>query len=1200
MRLLERSITISVAPPIIFDQMIFRSTQAEVQIHGEVNLKKHVQRLVAASKYREVPKTQRSYAVRVTGPARVAGKYERMGAHGEMPLYKGEAGQKIQFDPSVGLWQMCAAEDDCLFTAKALPGVEEPPRGGWEAPEESWGFLPLDVFRQTVSSWKPRPICSLGHGLKPDKRGSHRCDLCGKSGTDYRCSGPCDYDLCKECWDRSLDSCSSEAPVSEEQMVSLLEKLQGQDSAGQAVVFRRRSHATLAAEWPKLGSALGSAEELWSEALEQMRKVLKEEAGLSHGQVLETSHPYDVKRFSWRKEVHLDGADALEIFFHSRSCTLDQKARFRTFTGGLRRLCAGKFSRVEVAVPGGSDKVWGTVLEREEGKWIVHLDTQEALGATEQQPSTWPSVGEEVEAKCNGVFYRATVAEVRDDGTYLIDWFDRSSKDREKQRADLRKPVQRLFDHRSLDDLPRFAAFQGRICKAICLDTPSSKHVRYAAGTTEADEQGVGRMVGDEIGEFGLDLSSPLAPLSIASFAGPGPAQEQGIEVGWYLDLTASLGASWPQLSQILDCLGGGDSKASNRPAFIEACFQNLKEVQQRLNEDLRKMRDLTLVFTNSCSQSQVAILPEAHVQFPTGTAASTEILQTELQQQSTVLPDTVTVSCHPHALVKFDNGSTTWYCDNQSHVCTRSTEGPKVRWSCRMCGYDQCRACVQHYMTSKPSRSPFTVSLKRLGKKGLVSGAGVRAGWNLDLEKTLHLNPTVKNEIPEAFETLTRFVKEADQKAPDEELSKKDLKKKRKKERKKKKAEEKAAAEAAATEPPPATVTFAADLGPSEEAFATAMEKAAADFAAFMAELEAPKAAAGEVQLHDREFTISLEEMMAGPMVMMETVGKKMEAIMTELGWSDPFELHMMHPTLLPEPVVKSASGEVVGPETMMMEISGDDPFGPGGSAEGKECPFPLVFTFKLPRKGEAPKTTETSTEAKSETEAKPEETAEKTSEEAPVAGEGEEEGAEEEHEEETKEEDPQDPKDEPNVHPVKPVTHEEAQESLQKMLDLPGICVAFQHPKPQSTQVHECFGQKEKSCWKHCEVAGDYAEFEFSTDGDKGDSPEKRWGVLALILPAPVEPEVKEKVESFLATWTEKLEKANGNQEQPQVEREGWDEARLRALCARHGWEFEWMTEDGERQRRARERWDVLKLTTTALPSDPAEPDGTTETAA
>ncbi|CAK9048287.1 Hypothetical protein (Fragment), partial [Durusdinium trenchii] len=27
--------------------------------------------------------------------------------------------------------------------------------------------------------------------------------------------------------------------------------------------------------------------------------------------------------------------------------------------------------------------------------------------------------------------------------------------------------------------------------------------------------------------------------------------------------------------------------------------------------------------------------------------------------------------------------------------------------------------------------------------------------------------------------------------------------------------------------------------------------------------------------------------------------------------------------------------------------------------------------------------------------------------------------------------------------------------------------------------------------------------------------------------------------------------------------VERDSWDEQRLRALCARHGWDFEWMTE-------------------------------------
>ncbi|CAJ1380983.1 unnamed protein product [Effrenium voratum] len=54
----------------------------------------------------------------------------------------------------------------------------------------------------------------------------------------------------------------------------------------------------------------------------------------------------------------------------------------------------------------------------------------------------------------------------------------------------------------------------------------------------------------------------------------------------------------------------------------------------------------------------------------------------------------------------------------------------------------------------------------------------------------------------------------------------------------------------------------------------------------------------------------------------------------------------------------------------------------------------------------------------------------------------------------------------------------------------------------------------------------------------------------------------------------------RAEGNQDDPEVERDSWDEQRLRALCARHGWDFEWMTEDGERQRRADERFSEWKL--------------------
>ena len=129
----------------------------------------------------------------------------------------------------------------------------------------------------------------------------------------------------------------------------------------------------------------------------------------------------------------------------------------------------------------------------------------------------------------------------------------------------------------------------------------------------------------------------------------------------------------------------------------------------------------------------------------------------------------------------------------------------------------------------------------------------------------------------------------------------------------------------------------------------------------------------------------------------------------------------------------------------------------------------------------------------------------------------------------------------------------------------------------------MHEGFGPKGSNCWFDCEawgghvvrlpqVPGDYAQFEFITDGDPGVKAEERWGVLALVLPSPLQE--PQKLEDFLEDWADSMLRANGTAEQPQVEREGWDEARLRALCARHGWEFEWMTEDGERQRRAQER--------------------------
>ncbi|CAE7456491.1 Nlrc3, partial [Symbiodinium pilosum] len=308
------------------------------------------------------------------------------------------------------------------------------------------------------------------------------------------------------------------------------------------------------------------------------------------------------------------------------------------------------------------------------------------------------------------------------------------------------------------------------------------------------------------------------------------------------------------------------------------------------------------------------------------------------------------------------------------------------------------------------------------------------------------------------------------------------------------------------------------------------------------------------------REFTLSWEE----KDMFFEVVDRKMKELMADLGWSDPAELERAVPFFDPDPhVVDSSGSRVEGP----MMLFADDPSG-----------FPLTFRFKLPRrKVESTEPSPDEKEAEHVEEAKEEEV--DAAEEAEAEGEP----------AEAKSESPE-PPEAPKRTP---------QECLQQLLDTPGLTLVFAHPRPKSVQLHESFGATGKACWKRVKVPGDYAEFEFSTDGDGGDKPDKRWGVLALAMPATSDDDsMQEKVDSFLGKWVEELRRATGSMESPTVERDAWDEARLRALCARHGWEFEWMTEDGERRRRAHEQWDVLKLSTPALPADTAEPDGTSGT--
>mmetsp|Transcript_58233 Transcript_58233/g.103398 ORF Transcript_58233/g.103398 Transcript_58233/m.103398 type:complete len:379 (-) Transcript_58233:62-1198(-) len=94
---------------------------------------------------------------------------------------------------------------------------------------------------------------------------------------------------------------------------------------------------------------------------------------------------------------------------------------------------------------------------------------------------------------------------------------------------------------------------------------------------------------------------------------------------------------------------------------------------------------------------------------------------------------------------------------------------------------------------------------------------------------------------------------------------------------------------------------------------------------------------------------------------------------------------------------------------------------------------------------------------------------------------------------------------------------------------------------------------------------------DFVWTTDGDGSGYPKRRWGFFAVAKPAGTAPLSEDKMNLLVRRWKEVSSLARGVAAgKISVEPEDWDEARLRALCARHGWEFEWMTEEGERQRR------------------------------
>ncbi|CAK9038248.1 unnamed protein product, partial [Durusdinium trenchii] len=77
-----------------------------ISLLGSWGLKRNVQRLVAARKYRDMNKMQRSFGLRVNKAGNCSGSYKRVGAHCNMPMYRSSNDSTIYYDAAGSEWRM--------------------------------------------------------------------------------------------------------------------------------------------------------------------------------------------------------------------------------------------------------------------------------------------------------------------------------------------------------------------------------------------------------------------------------------------------------------------------------------------------------------------------------------------------------------------------------------------------------------------------------------------------------------------------------------------------------------------------------------------------------------------------------------------------------------------------------------------------------------------------------------------------------------------------------------------------------------------------------------------------------------------------------------------------------------------------------------------------------------------------------------
>eukprot|EP00931_Biecheleriopsis_adriatica_P072929 TRINITY_DN47308_c0_g1_i1.p1 TRINITY_DN47308_c0_g1~~TRINITY_DN47308_c0_g1_i1.p1 ORF type:complete len:1465 (+),score=355.71 TRINITY_DN47308_c0_g1_i1:40-4395(+) len=434
----------------------------EIQIHGEVNLKANVQRLVANRKHLEVAKNDRSWAIRVDGAGSANGIYKRSGARFGMPVYTQEGGgtHQLNFSKNDNMWRLVPspeADEEWISQAPPVEGSFEPPREGWGVPKESRGVAPLAIFKAAMAK----------------------------------------------------------AGISDAACKKLSDALGAKNKDGD-VVYRFADETSFNDEWAKIQAETkveSTADEAWGLCVKVLQDEQLSSSGFKNAAVVETEHPYAAKSASWTKDVCLESAKSLKVVFSSKCNTYDDCAHLQIFAGGMQKSSAGVGARAHLKALTGPDQVHGTIAGKAEGgKWVVNIDRDEG----------------EI---CGG----------------FREWLEASP---------------------------------GRQSTAICAQEMKVVEITYENGAT----------VGDEIEGFKLDRACPMTPFTVSGFKGSGPAQKEGVMIGWVLDVVALL-----EEEEFASLEGEEFGPA---PESLAEIADNLDGFQKRL-EALRGMSNVTLVFYN-------------------------------------------------------------------------------------------------------------------------------------------------------------------------------------------------------------------------------------------------------------------------------------------------------------------------------------------------------------------------------------------------------------------------------------------------------------------------------------------------------------------------------------------------------------------------------------------------------------------------